>query len=111
VRLLCDRVLVMYLGKIVESGPADQLFERPLHPYTNALLGSIPQVDPQQRGARLRLAGEPRSPIDPDPHACRFHGRCPIGQARCAEEMPALRKFGQDRTAACHFPDTMLAAE
>ena len=111
VRLLCDRVLVMYLGKIVESGPASQVFDHPLHPYTKALLGSIPQVDPLKRAARLRLSGEPRSPIDPDPTACRFHGRCPIGQPRCTEAMPSLRKFGQDRAAACHFPDTTQAAE
>src|SRR5206468_12627020 len=71
VRLLCDRVLIMYLGKIVESGPVDAVFDRPAHPYTKALVEAIPSLD--HRGLkRLRLGGEPRSPIDPDPRTCRF---------------------------------------
>jgi oligopeptide/dipeptide ABC transporter ATP-binding protein len=78
VRLLCDRVLVMYLGKIIESGPVEAVFDNPAHPYTKALVAAIPSLD--QRGVkRLRLSGEPRSPIDPDPNTCRFHGRCPKG--------------------------------
>jgi oligopeptide/dipeptide ABC transporter ATP-binding protein len=103
VRLLCDRVLVMYLGKIVEAGPADALFADPRHPYTRALISAIPQADPEKRVGRLRLSGEPRSPIDPDPRVCRFYGRCPQGEPRCSAEMPVLRRAGEAREVACHF--------
>jgi len=108
VRLLCDRVLVMYLGKVVEQGPAAEVFADPRHPYTKALISAIPRVDlagaePEQRAGRLRLDGEPRSPIDPDPRVCRFYGRCPRGTPRCAEEMPLLHPAGAARQVACHF--------
>jgi oligopeptide/dipeptide ABC transporter ATP-binding protein len=106
VRLLCDRVLVMYLGKIVESGPAAAVFEHPLHPYTQALVAAVPRFG--ENGAeRLRLTGEPRSPIDPDPNVCRFYGRCPRGVDACKTTMPALRRFG-DRSVACHFAENFL---
>ena len=103
VRLLCDRVLVMYLGKIVEAGPAAELFADPKHPYTRALISAIPQADPEKRIGRLRLSGEPRSPIDPDPNVCRFYGRCPKGDQSCASTMPPLREAGPARQVACHF--------
>ena len=103
VRLLCDRVLVMYLGKIVEQGPAAEIFADPKHPYTRALISAIPQADPDKRVGRLRLSGEPRSPIDPDPTVCRFYGRCPKGEPRCSSEMPVLRTVGPARQVACHF--------
>jgi oligopeptide/dipeptide ABC transporter ATP-binding protein len=102
VRLLCDRVLVMYLGKIVESGPAREVFDHPLHPYTKALVAAVPSIN-EHGHTRLRLAGEPRSPIDPDPNVCRFYGRCPNCVDRCKTEMPALRSFPGGRQAACHF--------
>jgi oligopeptide/dipeptide ABC transporter ATP-binding protein len=106
VRLLCDRVLVMYLGKIVESGPAAEVFEHPLHPYTQALVAAVPRFGENGR-ERLRLIGEPRSPIDPDPNVCRFYGRCPRGTEACKTTMPALRDFG-DRHVACHFAEEFL---
>jgi oligopeptide/dipeptide ABC transporter ATP-binding protein len=106
VRLLCDRVLVMYLGKIVESGPAAEVFEHPLHPYTQALVAAVPRLH-ENGSERLRLSGEPRSPIDPDPNVCRFYGRCPRGADACKTEMPALRSFG-NRQVACHFAEEFL---
>jgi len=106
VRLLCDRVLVMYLGKIVESGPAKDVFENPLHPYTHALVAAVPRLH-DDGIERLRLVGEPRSPIDPDPNVCRFYGRCPRGIDLCKTTMPALRHFGA-RQVACHFAEEFL---
>jgi len=97
VRLLTDRVAVMYLGKIVEIGPSEQVFRAPKHPYTQALVSAIPG-----QGPRVKLSGEVSSPIDPPAHVCRFHGRCPQGEDRCAREAPPLVRLGQ-RQVACHF--------
>jgi oligopeptide/dipeptide ABC transporter ATP-binding protein len=107
VRLLCDRVLVMYLGKIVESGPANEVFAHPLHPYTQALVAAVPRFG-ENTANRLRLTGEPRSPIDPDPNVCRFYGRCPRGADACKMNMPTLRQF-DSRQVACHFAEEFLA--
>ncbi|MFZ3361044.1 MAG: ABC transporter ATP-binding protein [Xanthobacteraceae bacterium] len=106
VRLLCDRVLVMYLGKIVESGPAAEVFEHPLHPYTQALVAAVPRLH-ENASERLRLSGEPRSPIDPNPNVCRFYGRCQRGTDLCKTTMPALRQFGAHHVA-CHFAEEFL---
>jgi oligopeptide/dipeptide ABC transporter ATP-binding protein len=106
VRLLCDRVLVMYLGKIVESGPAKEVFDHPLHPYTQALVAAVPRFG-EGATAQIRLTGEPRSPIDPDPAVCRFYGRCPRSTDACKTTMPALRSFGA-RQVACHFAEEFL---
>jgi oligopeptide/dipeptide ABC transporter ATP-binding protein len=100
---ISDRVLVMYLGRIVESGSRERIWRRPLHPYTQALLASAPLADPGRARARPRriLPGELPSPIAP-PSGCAFHPRCPIAQERCRHETPALRQFG-DAAAACHY--------
>ena len=105
VRLLCDRVVVMYLGRVIESGPAAELFAHPRHPYTRALLSAIPGAGADGAAVeRIRLSGEVRSPIDPAPTVCRFYGRCPQGQGeRCTAQMPPLREVGLNHSVACHF--------
>jgi oligopeptide/dipeptide ABC transporter ATP-binding protein len=102
VRMLCDRVIVMYLGRVVEQGPAQEIFDAPAHPYTRALIQAIPSVGGRP-AAREVLAGEPRSPIDPDPRVCRFFGRCPRQVDRCRREAPLLREVKRAHWAACHF--------
>jgi oligopeptide/dipeptide ABC transporter ATP-binding protein len=105
VRLLADRVLVMYLGRLVEAGPTEAIFERPRHPYTRALVSAIPSLEPGARRARLRLPGEPQSPVDPPATVCRFHGRCPEAFARCTLEAPVLGAVEGEHLAACHLAD------
>ncbi len=97
VRLLTEQVAVMYLGKLVETGPSETVFRSPRHPYTRALVSAIPG-----QGPRIKLSGEVASPIDPPPHACRFHGRCPRAEERCGREAPPLRMVGAQQVA-CHF--------
>lgn len=89
VRYISDRVMVMYLGKVVEVGAVDELFDRPLHPYTRALLDSRPSMNPAERRVRVALKGDPPNPIDP-PSGCRFRTRCPIADSVCEREEPAL---------------------
>ena len=102
VRLLCDRVLVMYIGRIVESGPAAAVFAQPQHPYTRALVGSIPGSG--RSTADLLMPVEPASPIDPSPTTCRFMGRCPHGTDDCRSGLPELLPTagGLHHRAACH---------
>jgi oligopeptide/dipeptide ABC transporter ATP-binding protein len=109
VRLLCDRILVMYLGRIVESGPAEQVFATPAHPYTEALLSAVPKIGGGSR-QRIALSGEPRSPIDPAPDICPLFGRCSRAAERCKTAMPPLREIAPDRRVACHYPITDAAA-
>jgi oligopeptide/dipeptide ABC transporter ATP-binding protein len=96
VRLLTDGVAVMYLGKIIETGPSRAVFAAPAHPYTQALVSAIPG-----HGPRIRLDGEVQSPIDPPPQVCRFASRCPVVQDRCRREAPGLH--AGDHQAACHY--------
>ncbi|SDT47092.1 ABC transporter ATP-binding protein [Jiangella sp. DSM 45060] len=106
---LCDRVAVMYLGRIVEQSSTDELFRGPRHPYTEALLSAVPVPDPHQRGAgrRIRLADELPDPSAPPP-GCRFHTRCPHRQeARCDTERPELAPAGAGHLSACHFAATL----
>jgi peptide/nickel transport system ATP-binding protein len=106
VRFIADRVLVMYLGRVVEIGPSDTVFARPLHPYTQALLASRPSMDPAQRIEEPPIVGDPPNPIDP-PGGCRFHTRCPYAEAVCSVRDPALSAAdGADaHAAACHIHD------
>jgi oligopeptide/dipeptide ABC transporter ATP-binding protein len=101
IRHISDRVAVMYVGKIVESGPASALFEDPLHPYTKALLAAVPEADPAKPPPRLTLRGEVSTPIDPPP-GCRLCGRCPRETRVCAEVEPPLVEVGGGRSVACH---------
>jgi oligopeptide/dipeptide ABC transporter ATP-binding protein len=105
VKYLADRIAVMYLGKVVELGTGDDIYLRPAHPYTDALIKTIPVPDPAAERAKTEVGirGELPSPIDP-PSGCRFRTRCPRAQALCAEEEPKLRPFGPTQQAACHFP-------
>jgi oligopeptide/dipeptide ABC transporter ATP-binding protein len=102
-----DRIAVMYLGEVVEIAPADELYKQPIHPYTEALLSAIPDIDTGEEGLvrreRIVLEGEVPSPISP-PSGCRFHPRCRYASERCRTERPPLADYGNGRFAACHHP-------
>jgi oligopeptide transport system ATP-binding protein len=102
VRHLSRRILVMYLGKIVEAGEAGITCRSPRHPYTQALISAVPVVDPGSKRRRIILAGDVPSPIHP-PAGCPFHPRCPVAEARCKTEVPALREVAPGHWVACHL--------
>ena len=99
-KYLCDRIAIMYLGRIVEVGSRDQLFGRPHHPYTRALLEAVPVPDPAQRRSEEVVRGEIPSAIDP-PAGCHFHPRCPFAMPRCREGRPPLKEVAADHFSAC----------
>lgn len=103
---ISDRVAVMYVGKVVELAPTEDLYARPLHPYTEALLSAVPKPDPAFRKRRILLKGEVADPSNP-PSGCYFHPRCPYVQDRCKTEEPPLREVVPGHFAACHFAETL----
>jgi peptide/nickel transport system ATP-binding protein len=104
VKAVSDRVAVMYLGRLCEVGPSEQLFARPAHPYTALLIEAIPQPDPDVRPPQSVPIGEPPSPISP-PSGCRFRTRCPKADRRCVDEVPELVPIAPDQLVACHHPN------
>ncbi len=110
VEFISARIAIMYLGKIVEMGPATRIVTSPRHPYTQALLSAIPVPDPKTHHRRIVLKGEVPSPIHP-PAGCAFHPRCPSAEPRCATEEPRLRQVAAGRTASCHFSEKLFGAK
>jgi oligopeptide/dipeptide ABC transporter ATP-binding protein len=112
VRHVSDRIAVMYLGKIMELSPGEELYTKPIHPYTHALLNAVPIPDPRENRARERIImeGEPPNPIDP-PSGCVFHTRCPRATEVCSTVEPPLTEYAGGHTAACHHPLNVSAEE
>jgi oligopeptide transport system ATP-binding protein len=109
VQHLADRILVMYLGRMVESGPTSAIFAAPKHPYTLALLAATPEPDPDRPVPTITLEGNVPSPLDPPP-GCRFHPRCPLAQELCRTQAPALRPLRDGHVSACHFAEELPGA-
>jgi peptide/nickel transport system ATP-binding protein len=104
VEYISTRVAVMYLGKVVELARAEDLYRRPHHPYTQALLSAVPEVNPARRRERILLQGDVPSPLAPPP-GCAFHPRCPYAFDRCRREVPPLYEMGGGHVSACHLND------
>jgi oligopeptide transport system ATP-binding protein len=104
---ISHRIMVMYLGKIVEMGPANAICRAPRHPYTQALISAVPVVNPESKRKRIVLQGDVPSPIHP-PSGCPFHPRCPVAVERCGTESPPLREMGPGHWAACHLAGESL---
>ncbi len=109
IRRVTKRTAVMYLGQIVEEAPTREIFQKPAHPYTVALLSTNPAIDPAKRTERIVLKGEIPSVVNP-PSGCRFHTRCPVAQERCVSEIPKLADLGGGRHVRCHFPFSLARA-
>lgn len=107
VRQISQHVVVMYLGKIFEHAPTDVIFDRPLNPYTIALLSAIPIPDPEKQRKRIILPGDVPSPVNP-PSGCRFHPRCPYATDLCKEQEPPLRELERDHLVACHYAEKFM---
>ena len=105
---ICDHVAVMYLGTLVESAPTRKLFSNPLHPYTKALLSSIPSLDPDDSKKAQKLEGEIPSPTNP-PSGCKFHTRCIFAEDQCRREVPEWRELSQNHAVACHFAEKLAS--
>ena len=101
---ISDRVAVMYVGKLVELATSRELFSRPRHPYTQALLSAVPLPDPTRKANRVSLAGEIANPAHP-PSGCHFHPRCPFATERCKQEVPVWREVSPEHYVACHFAE------
>ena len=110
VKHISDRIAVMYLGQIVENAPADQLFERPAHPYTRALLSAIPTPDPERRHARIVLEGDVPTPLDP-PSGCRFHTRCPVVMDRCRDREPPKYQLPGGQSTHCFHCENLAEGD
>ena len=106
-KYICDRIGVMYLGKLVEVGQLAAVYGKPLHPYTQALMAAVPIPDPHRRRTQPLPRGEIPSPINP-PSGCRFHPRCPIAKAECSEVDPEMRELEPEHYVACHFSEKFL---
>ena len=101
VKHICDRVAVMYVGKMVEIAPTSELFSAPMHPYTEALLSAVPKPDPRLRSERILLTGDVANPADP-PSGCYFHPRCRVATDRCRNETPVLKEVSPGHFVSCH---------
>lgn len=102
VRYMCDRIAVMYLGKIVEMGTYEEIYQNPLHPYTKALLSAVPKENPFEEKERILLKGDVPSPVNP-PSGCHFHQRCPNALDRCKSDVPVLKSYETNQQVACHL--------
>jgi peptide/nickel transport system ATP-binding protein len=109
VKHICDRVAVMYVGKLVEMAETNELYTKPKHPYTEALMSSVPKPDPRARSQRLILKGEVANPANPPP-GCYFHPRCRYAEDICSQELPPLRDLGDDHWVACHLAEELRLA-
>jgi oligopeptide/dipeptide ABC transporter ATP-binding protein len=106
-KYICDRIGILYLGKMAEIGDLYEVYSHPLHPYTQALLAAVPVPNPHKRRTQPMPAGEIPNPIHPPP-GCRFHPRCPIARENCAIDEPALRELRPGHFVACHYAEQFL---